>query len=77
MCCLRERSWSKITPRLRVELVGFRVVPWNDIEVFVSLARYCEVPMMRYSVWDGSTESLFDMSQLWTESRTDDSKVRE
>ena len=77
MCCLRERSWSEITPRLRVELVGFRVVPWNDIELFMSLPRCCGVPMMRYSVLDGLTESLFEMSQLWTESRTDDSKVRE
>ena len=64
MCCLRERSWSKITPRLRVESVGFRVVPWNDIEVFESLARCWGVPMMRYSVLDGLTESLFEMSQL-------------
>ena len=64
MCCLRERSWSKITPRLRVELVGFRVVPWNDIEVSVGLARCCGVPMIRYSVLDGLTESLFEMSQL-------------
>ena len=75
MCCLRERSYSKITSRLRVQLVGFMIVPWNVIEVFVSLARCCEVKMMRYSVLDGLTESLFEMSQLWTESRTDDSKV--
>ena len=60
-----------------MESVGFRLVPWNDIEVFVSLAHCWGVPMMRYSVLDGLTESLFEMSQLWTESRTDDSKVRE
>ena len=35
------------------------------------------VPMIRYSVFDGLTESVFAVSQSWTESRVEDSRVSE
>lgn len=60
-----------------MQSVGVRFVPWKGIEVDVTLARCCEVPMIRYSVLDGLTESLFAVSQLWTDSRVEESRVRE
>jgi len=77
ICDLKDRSLSKMTPRFRVESVGDRSVPWKWIEDDVSLARCCGVPMIRYSVLDGLTDSLFSVSQLWTDSRVDDSRVRQ
>jgi hypothetical protein len=74
---LRDRSLSKMAPRLRVVSVGVRLVPWKGIEVDVTLARCCGVPMIRYSVFDGLTDSLFAVNQSWTESRVEDSTVRE
>ena len=70
-------SVTKMTPRLRVESVGIRMVPWKGIEVDVTLAHCCGVPMIRYSVFDGLTESVFAVSQSWTESRVEDSRVSE
>lgn len=74
---MKERSLSKMMPRLRVESVGIRLVPWNWIEHDASLARCSWFPIIRYSVLDGLTVSLFSVSQLWTESRVDDRRVRE
>ena len=47
-----------------MESVEVRLVPWKEIVVDVSLACCCGVPIVRYSVLDGLTDSLFSMSQL-------------
>ena len=60
-----------------MESVGIRSVPWKEIEDDVSLARCCGVPKIRYSILEGLTNSLLSVSQLWTESRVEESKVRE
>ena len=53
MWFLRERSWSKITPRFLQDVVGVRLFPQKEIEeseVAVTLDLCCGVPMSRYSV---------------------------
>ena len=64
MCFFMERSWSKITPRFRVESVGVRGVPLKIKEEEVSLVRCCQVPMIRYSVFEGLTDRRLVVSQV-------------
>jgi hypothetical protein len=63
MCCFKDRSLSKMTPRLRVESEGVRMVPSKVIEDAMSFARCWCVPIMRYSVLEGLTERRLEMSQ--------------
>jgi hypothetical protein len=64
MCFFMERSWSKMTPKFRVESVGVRGVPLKIKEEEVSLARCCRVPMIRYSVFEGLTDRRLVVSQV-------------
>ena len=64
MCFLMERSWSKMTPKFRVESVGVRGVALKIKEEEVSLARCCRVLMIGYSVFEGLTDIRLVVSQV-------------
>lgn len=76
MCLWSERLLSKITPRLRADWVGERVVPWNSREGEVTFERCWGVPIRRYSVFDGLTVRRLENNQEWTVSRVDDRRAR-
>ena len=67
ICFLRERSLSRMMPRLRADGDGEMVVSRKEISEDLSFDRCCGVPMRRYSVLDGLTVRRFDVSQAWTE----------
>src|SRR5437867_7006416 len=62
MCWSKERSDSKTTPKLRAEETGTSAVPWKESEESVIFERCCWVPMSKYSILFGLTESRFRVS---------------
>ena len=56
ICLERERSDSKMMPRLRAEVEGDRVEPEKESVLDEILERCCGVPIKRNSVLDGLRE---------------------
>ena len=61
---MRDRSLSKVTPRLRTVDEGSMLVFWKVMVEDDSLERCCDVPMIKYSVFEGLTVRRLDVSQL-------------
>ncbi len=61
----RERSLSKVKPRLHVESLEVSKVleKVSVVHVTVSFERFCGVPMIKNSVIKGLTERRFEFSQ--------------
>ena len=51
-------------PRFRAESVEARGIPLKIKDDVVNLARCCQVPMMRYSVFEGLTDRRLVVSQV-------------
>ena len=72
MCLVRDKSASKVTPRLRTVEDGDMTLSLKVKEDEVSLSRCCLVPKRRYSVFDVLTTIQFVVSHACTESSADE-----
>jgi len=73
----KEWSWSNVTPRLRASLDGGMTLLRKEMVGLMTLARCWGVPMIRNSVLDGLSVSLFVVNQQWRESRVSARTVRQ
>jgi len=64
MWFLKDRSTSKLMPRLRTCEEGVMVAPRKKREVEETLARCWWVPIRRYSVLEVLTERRLEISQV-------------